>query len=167
MNKVTTGLLTALLLASAMAGAETQKAVNFEPVIIYQDTDYIAKHSRAKISSAPTAQARLEAVETKSKNSAQPDDSLAQNYWLGLVVLALGGLIFWSSSRPGSQVQEIRYDSTVILRGSATETGVAKYLKSLDISAKGAAAVTGVARYLKNQELSAAVTGVARYLKSR
>jgi hypothetical protein len=52
-NNLTNGLIAALLLASPMAGAESQfPASDFKPKVIFQDTDQIAQHGK----SAPAAQ---------------------------------------------------------------------------------------------------------------
>jgi hypothetical protein len=163
-NALTKGLFTALLLASPMVGAESRyPAADFKPVIITQDADLIAKHSQAA-----KEYASEEAAGTNSGKS-NADGSLAQNYPIGLVVLALAGFIFWSGRRSESKVQEARNDSSAgtPARGATTgETGVAKYLNGLPAGVT--AAETGVARYLKNlpAKVTAAETGVARYLKN-
>lgn len=47
-NNLTNGLMAAMLLASPMVGAETQyPAADFQPKVIYQDAEQIAKHSEA------------------------------------------------------------------------------------------------------------------------
>lgn len=46
MNNLTTGAFTLLLLASTVAGADQQyPAADFQPEVLYQDSDYIAKNS--------------------------------------------------------------------------------------------------------------------------
>lgn len=48
-NNLTIGLIATLLLASPLVGAEEQyPAANFEPVIVYQDTDYIGSQSASE-----------------------------------------------------------------------------------------------------------------------
>lgn len=83
-----------------------------------------------------------------------------------LVVLALGGLVFWNSRKSGSVAQEVSAAPVAVSGGTGAETGVAKYLKSLPEAAKSAE--TGVAKYLKSlppKVTAPAETGVAKYLK--
>jgi hypothetical protein len=184
-NALTKGLLTALLLASPMVGAESRyPAADFKPEIIAQDKDLIAKHSQAAQERALTEQAEPDAAEAGSGKSAGSESALAQNYPIGLIVLALAGFIFWSGRRSGGKVQEVRTESAVSAPAAPVaggETGVARYLKSLpgagetgvakylkNLPAKAAAVETGVARYLKNLPAKAvAETGVAKYLRNR
>jgi hypothetical protein len=189
-NNSIKGLFAALLLASPIAGAESQyPAADFEPVIITQDADLIAKHSQAakeralaKPEASSTSQAKptiteqvksgaAEAVEQVKSGAADAKESLlAGNYPIALIVLALIGYVFWSTKRSGAQPQPQGSSHYVAPQpeGKAGETGVARYLKSL--SPQSTTAETGVAKYLKDLPAStkAAVkeTSVSRYLKN-
>ncbi|HYE34929.1 hypothetical protein [Methylocaldum sp.] len=183
-HDLTKAIFTALLLASPLAGAESQyPAADFEPVVISQDADLIAKHSEAAKERALTIEARPDADSSTSSASsveqsssgapaAKAENPLVENYPIGLIVLALAGFIFWSSKQSGSKVQTVQHNSIVVSEGPTAETGVAKYMKNLPASAKAAAAAaeTGVAKYLKNlpapTKVAAAETGVAKYLKN-
>jgi hypothetical protein len=184
---LTKAFLTALLLASPMAWAESQyPAADFEPVILFQDADLIAKHGEAakERERALAEQARAEASRlaepsqpaTPSASAGQAGPAagiksgnfLTENYPILLIALALAGFVFWSSRRPAAKAPEIRYEPPGITGRATAETGVARYLKSLP--AKAPAAETGVSRYLKSLPASAkaaaAETGVARYIKN-
>jgi hypothetical protein len=183
-NDLTKGIIAALLLASPMAWAESQyPAADFEPKIISQDADLIAKHNQAAKERAATEQAGARANNSAkqsqpsttapaSTEQSKPDAAVATsdstgNFPVILIVLALGGLVFWTTKRSGSTAQEAQSAYTGLSGSTAPagETGVAKYLKSLPASARGE---TGVAKYLKSLPVSAkaAETGVAKYLKN-
>jgi hypothetical protein len=182
------GLCAALLLASPMVGADSRyPAADFQPVIISQDADLIAKHSEAAKSRASESlkpsQAATSAVSAKQSNESaaetkpeQPvnnkEEASMENYPIALIILALAGFIFWNSKRSGSSSTTVKDGSPVLLSGTVGgETGVAKYLKSISESA---AKVTGVAKYLTNLEAEAkekaavakeaSKTGVQKYL---
>jgi hypothetical protein len=173
-NDLTNGLFAALLLASPMAGAESQyPAKHFEPEILYQDNDLISKHSQAAKERAATAQAKPEAPAAPAESTVKPqgdqDGLLAHNYPVLLVIFGLAGFVFWNmKQKPKTQeTQSAPAAGSTAAAQSAGETGVARYLKTLGASV-GIAGETGVARYLKGLEASAkkvAETGVARYLK--
>lgn len=184
-NDLTKAVLAALLLASPLAGAESQyPAANFEPVIITQDADLIAKHSQAakerNVAEQPkpgatSSQAATASTSTKQANAATEtappsptpkEESSMEIFPIVLVVLALGGLVFWNSRKSGSVAQEVSAAPVAVSGGTGAETGVAKYLKSLPEAAKSAE--TGVAKYLKSlppKVTAPAETGVAKYLK--
>ncbi|MDD5037212.1 MAG: hypothetical protein PHE55_20995 [Methylococcaceae bacterium] len=182
-NNLPKSLFAALLIASPLAGAEPQYPANVEPVILYQDTDYIAKNKQSATPSAPSQAAsqakkptasaepaKREAVATKPEPTpAQQEKSSMENYPIVLVILALAGIVFWTTRRSKAKAQPAPAEAAVFSSGSAGasgETGVARYLKSLP--AKLASSETGVARYLKSlpEKVTAAETGVAKYLKS-
>jgi hypothetical protein len=185
-HDLTKTVLTALLLASPLAKAESEyPAADFEPVVITQDADLIAEHAKAAQERAATIQAMQAKQEATGSTSAaaasgdQPsstpagakaENPLAENYPLGLIVLGLVGFIFWSNRQTGSKPQLVQQTVAPVSQGAAGETGVARYLKNMSEPAKTAAAETGVARYLKNlsgtAKSSAPLTGVAKYLKN-
>jgi len=79
---------------------------------------------------------------------------LMENYYIGVIILAVAAPVFWSSRRSGSKVHEDRLESLGISAGAAMDTGVARYIKSLDILAKPARVETGVTKYLKKLDIS-------------
>ncbi len=57
-NNLTRGAFAVLLLASTVAGADQQyPAADFQPEVLYQDADYIAKNSPTTATKAPVAKA--------------------------------------------------------------------------------------------------------------
>jgi hypothetical protein len=178
-SNLTKGLCVAILLASPLAGAEPKyPAADFEPGVIFQDADLIAKHAARPIQVVPPpAPTVTVAAETKSEKAVdKAEDVLSQNYPIALVVLGLIGFAFWSSKRSASgaaaaQQAPVQSAAAAPSSSAAGETGVAKYLKSVGASATAAVAETGVAKYLKTLPATAAKavaaeTGVAKYLKT-
>ncbi|MGX2040086.1 hypothetical protein ACWJKU_08105 [Methylocaldum sp. MU1018] len=181
---LTKAVFAALLLASPLAMADSEyPAADFEPVVITQDADLIAKHEEAAKARAVTMQSKAEASSSVSSaasveqpgsgaEAAKAENPLAENYPIGLIVLGLVGFIFWSGrqSKSKAPVQAVQQRPAVVSGEGAAETGVAKYLKNLSEPVKAAAAETGVAKYLKNLpepvKAAAAETGVAKYLKN-
>jgi hypothetical protein len=154
-TRLTNSLLTALLLASPMAGAETQYPPAFEPTLIYQDAEYIASHpgpaidppkaaapAPAAVEAAKPAPVAAPAAATAAKPAsdrpvfASKDDSLSQNGPVFLVVAAMAGFVVWSGR-----------SSKKCAGAAKAETGVAKYLKTIENE-------TGVARYLRIRGMS-------------
>lgn len=167
---LTKSLFATLLVAGPVIGAETQyPAANFEPVIITRDADLIAKHSQAAktpVSSESASKASKAATTEAAVTHVQKEESSMEIFPIVLVVLALGGLIFWNSRRPAAVVSSAVAAPAVASSVSGGETGVARYLKSLPAGV----AETGVAKYLKSLPEKAAVaaeTGVAKYLKAQ
>lgn len=74
-----------------------------------------------------------------------------ENYYIGVIILAVAGLVLWSSRNPGSKVPESRSSSTETPGKTPVDTGVARYIKGLEGSARPVTVETGVARYLRNQ----------------
>ncbi|BBA33098.1 putative uncharacterized protein [Methylocaldum marinum] len=186
-HDLTKAILTALLLASPLAKADSEyPAADFEPVIITQDSALITEHE--KTSETRTAEA-VKAVQAKEESASSPassanvssaDDSsssepaakaenpLTENLPIGLIVLGLAGFVVWSSRQSGSKTQSAA--PAPVAAAASGETGVAKYLKNISEPTQTAAAETGVAKYLKSLPEAAAkpaepATGVAKYLK--
>lgn len=65
-DKTIKTIITALLLASPMAGAETQYPEPFEPKVLYQDAEYIANHP-GPAAEAPKAEAPAPAASTDTR----------------------------------------------------------------------------------------------------
>lgn len=183
-SDLTNAVVAALLLASPMAGAESQyPAANFEPVIITQDADLIAKHSQAakertvavQPTSSPTgSHAATESTSAKSDTAATvpiqspiKEESSMDILPIVLVVLALGGLVFWNTRKSGPAAQESSIAPPVVSGATGGETGVAKYLKAMPEAVKSAE--TGVSKYLKSlppKVVPPVETGVSKYLKA-
>jgi hypothetical protein len=74
-NNLTKGAFALLLLASTTAGADQQyPAADFQPEVVYQDSDYIAKNSPAKTAkdTASTAKANSNTTASKEVDSKYP-----------------------------------------------------------------------------------------------
>jgi hypothetical protein len=73
-NNLTRGAFALLLLASTVAGADQQyPAADFQPEVVYQDNDYIAKNSPATTAAtAPTPKATSNATASKEVDSKYP-----------------------------------------------------------------------------------------------
>ncbi|MGR8998082.1 MAG: hypothetical protein ACU88J_03430 [Gammaproteobacteria bacterium] len=67
-NNLTRGAFAALLLASAVVSADQQyPAADFQPEVLYQDSDYIAKNSPSTTSTSTAASGAAEGNEVDSK----------------------------------------------------------------------------------------------------
>jgi len=182
-STLTKGLCIAVLLASPLAGAESKyPAANFQPGVVYQDSDLIAKHAArpAQVAPAPKAAVASSAATVQEKVSKSEiagtvvkDEGFASNAPILLAVLGLIGFAFWFSKRSSSKTAQAAPAVAVApVAGATGETGVARYLKGIGESAAAvgsAVAETGVARYIKSLPAAKAAvseTGVAKYLKN-
>lgn len=179
-----TGMITALLLASPIAGAGNKyPASDFKPTVVYQDSDYKPNKSAGSGSSQRKSSAdpnypaaNFEPTVVYKDDSYKPGKSLdlarsssqagtsagnesgesESDYSLVLVVLVLAGLLFFFNKKGITpSVQRVRKEHT---RNTSGVTGVARYLQDME-----GAALSGVARYLEKQNLGSA-TGVAKYM---
>jgi hypothetical protein len=170
-------LWSALLLASPLAGAESQyPAADFQPAIIYQNAELIAKHGQAAKERALAEKAKPAAVKPGPAASEPPAEakadkaasqgSMTDNLPVIAIALALVGFAFWPGKRSGSEASAAKPARGGFSGGVAGETGVARYLKSLPGNAKSVE--TKVAKYINSlpDPAKAAQTGVAKYLKS-
>jgi hypothetical protein len=120
-------LLATLLLGCGSAAAATAyPAADFQPVTVFKDSDYIAKHSPPAPQAAPTVQPKqsqppaapaLSAEPATSKQEPPPlasseptkdqtaaseaageqaDEISLASYQAGLILFVLAGLVFWS-----------------------------------------------------------------------
>lgn len=185
---ITNGAFAALLLASSVAGAESQyPASDFQPKVVYQDPDY--KHQSSSTSapaaaSAKQADSQYPAADFQPKvvysdseykhSSAAPSSSASSSaeaaapeakkeesnfiYLIGLAVLGFVGFVFFKK-----QAQPEGHAAPAASRTAGGATGVAKYLNRK--------AGTGVSRYLEQQvksvAASAPLTGVAKYMAGK
>jgi hypothetical protein len=188
-QNLTKSVLIALLIASPLVGAETQyPAADFQPEIIKQDAELIAKHAEAAkaaaastpsqsqpapatvAASTPAAKAAPEAAPTAVAGSPKTEESSNLTVLLALGAAAVAG--FWFFRKPKSGVPAgtgvASAGITAPLAGNG-ETGVARYLKSLPET--NGAKETGVARYIKSLPTAAptpskSVTGVEKYISA-
>ncbi|MGI9211106.1 MAG: hypothetical protein ACR2HF_01425 [Methylococcaceae bacterium] len=179
-STLTKGLCVAILLASPLAGAESKyPAANFQPGVVYQDHDLIAKHAArpAQIvppTSSSTVTGEVKASLSDSAGTVVKDDGFSSNAPILLAVLGLIGFAFWFSKRSAKAAKAEPIYAAAPVAAAGGETGVARYLKTIGESASAVGTVvaeTGVAKYIKSlpavvAKASAAETGVARYLKN-
>jgi len=186
---LTKSVLIALLVASPLVGAETQyPAADFQPEIIKQDAELIAKHAEAAkaaaastpsqsqsapatvAASTPAAIAAPEVAATAVAAAPKAEESSNLTVILALGAAAVAG--FWFFRKPkscapaGTGVASSKVTAPPAGNG---ETGVARYLKSLPET--NGAKETGVARYLKTLPTEAptpskSVTGVEKYISA-
>jgi len=158
---LTKSIFAALLLASSVVTAEEQyPAADFQPTVIYSETESDSKDGVASSESASSS----EATESVSAKAEEKDSS--QTYLLGLVVLAVAGG-FFLSKKPKCKAKKQHSQSQAVVYSADTSglTGVERYMQE-----KNKTAPTGVARYLAATEAAdqeASVTGVERYLRDR
>jgi len=181
-QNLTKSVLIALMAASPLVGAETQyPAADFQPEIIKQDAELIAKHaeaakaaaasavSQSKTSPAPSVAASTPAVKSEPV-AAAPKVEESSNLTLILAVgaAALAGL--WLFRKPKTSVPVGASAAPAIVTAPSAgngETGVARYIKSLPES--NGAKETGVARYIKSlppESPTKALTGVEKYINA-
>lgn len=177
-NKSTSSLCLALLIVSPFVGAEVQyPAANFEPVIISQDADLIAKHSQAakeraqakpqpaqsnqqhqnRTQQTPTGQAKADTGSNPEKALSKQEESAMENFPIVLIILFLAGFVFWSTKRSASKATT---PANVVVSAPAAlvsrNTGVGRYLSAIETAARKAAG-TGVDQYLRKLASSAPV----------
>ena len=182
-QNLTKSVLIALLAASPLVGAETQyPAADFQPEIIKQDAELIAKHAEAAKSAAVSTPSQSQAAPATPASSAPaakaepaavaaaPKAEESSSLPVILALLAAAGAGFWFLRKPkscapvGTRVAPATVAAPPAGNG---ETGVARYLKSLPDS--NGAKETGVARYIKAlpaEAPSKSVTGVAKYINT-
>lgn len=177
-NNLSKGMFVGLLLASPFVGAEPQYPAPFEPVILYQDADLIAKHNaRQPQATAEPVSPRVESRDTASSHESKPyaaeavttktisnqEEASMDNFAIILVILALAGFVFWNSRRSGCSHKPCCASET----GGTGETGVTRYLNGVSTT-PGSYGTTGVARYLSSLDIASRVTkpgtGVATYI---
>jgi hypothetical protein len=156
---LTKSIFAALLLASSVVTAEEQyPAADFQPTVIYSETESDSKDGAASSESATSS----EASESVSAKAEEKDSS--QTYLLGLVVLAVAGG-FFLSKKPKCKAKKQHSQAVVYSADTSGLTGVERYLQE-----KNKVEPTGVARYLAAKEAAdqeASVTGVEKYLRDR
>ncbi len=178
-NNLTNGLVATLLLASPIAGAETEyPASDFKPKVIYQDID--SSQSKSSSATASTKQAKSADADADSKYPAADFEPK---------VLYKDADYKPSKSTETSSTVERATTSDAAVSGAVKveEESMMSYLLGLvafavagylfftkrESKASGSRAysgqpsgLSGVARYLRKHNMGAA-TGVARYLESQ
>lgn len=97
---------------------------------------------------------------------------MSEYLFILLIVAGVAGFIVWNSRKGKSEAVPVQTETPPAAATSetstGTETGVARYVKSLPAQAAATsetAVETGVARYVKNMPPPPVETGVARYLR--
>jgi hypothetical protein len=184
MNNLTNGLVATLLLASPIAGAETEyPAADFKPKVIYQDVD----SSKSAPASAKQAKPVVEATEADSKYPATNFEPKVLYKDADYKPSKFTGTASTSTSTASERTQAA--DTEVSAPVKAEDNSMMTYLLGLIVVAVAgfiflgkrepkakvsqapvytshASGLSGVARYLRKNNMIAA-TGVARYLESR
>ncbi len=173
-NNLTNGLVATLLLASPIAGAETEyPASDFKPKVIYQDID------SSKSASAPAKQAKsVESTVTDSKYPAadfEPKVLYKDADYKPSKSTVTSSTAATSDAAVVSGSVKAEEESMMTYLLGLVAFAVAGYLffTKREQKASGSRAysvqpggLSGVARYLRKHNMGA-VTGVARYLESQ
>lgn len=153
-------------------------AASFQPKVLYSDSNY--QHSQSTTSGSAGSQA-ASVEEPVIESGADKKEESSLNYIIGLVVLALVGVVLFRKS-PQSDGQGARASYRASADGVTgvakylnrkSGTGVARYLEKQIKSATGSAGATGVAKYMAKQVDTAkttateAATGVEKYMRNR
>lgn len=188
-NNLTKGLFAALLLASNVAGADQKyPAADFEPAIVFQDSDYIAKNKSTTESSASTKSSQDSSAsnEVDSRYPAanfQPKVVYSDTNYKHSESSASSSV---SSSQTSSDNEEIKTEAVssgkkdqgipnyliglvglalagLFLFKKQSKCGVKKTQSNAPVQGKTPSGLTGVARYLNKTS----GTGVSRYLEKQ
>lgn len=143
--------------ASSSATDSKYPAANFQPKVVYSDPSY--KHSTSTPAVAGAGTLQKSAAEPASETATEKAEESNSNYLIGLVVLALVGVVLFRK-KSGAEGREAKASYRAASGSAGGVTGVAKYINRIS--------GTGVTRYLEKQvksaTSSAAVTGVAKYM---
>jgi hypothetical protein len=119
---LTKSIFAALLLASSLVTAEEQyPAADFQPTVIYSETESDSKDGAASSETTSTSEA------TESVSAATEKDS-SQTYLLGLVVLAVAGG-FFLSKKPKCKAKKQHSQAAVYSADTSGLTGVERYVQ--------------------------------------
>ncbi|MDO9270515.1 MAG: hypothetical protein Q7T96_15535 [Methylobacter sp.] len=177
-NNLTNGLVATLLLASPIAGAETEyPAADFKPKVIYQDID------SGKSVPAPTKQAK--SVESTESDSKYPAADFEPKVLYKDADYKPSKFVAAPSASERTTVDDTEVSAAVKVEEESMMSyllglvafAVAGYLFFIKREPKAkvskssvysgqVSGLSGVARYLRKHNMAAA-TGVARYLESR
>jgi len=187
-NNLTRGAFALLLLASTAAGADQQyPAADFQPEVLYQDSDYIAKNSpsttKAPASTAKASSSTAEGNEVDSKYPAanfqpevlyhDPSYKPSQSVKTTVSKQVVGSESVESQSVAPAVVKKEESSMSSYLIGLVVlalagfyffkNRSTATVQKKAPAPAKTSYALTGVAKYLNK----VSGTGVSRYLEKQ
>lgn len=147
--------------SQSAAADDKYPAADFKPQVVYNDPDY--KHAPGVPGSPQTASAGSAAASTEAGATTASDSTTS--YWIGLIVMALGGVAFFRSRKCGKCTKSTNTSAASNAGSPGGLTGVAKYLNKTS--------GTGVSRYLEKHvqsvraSASQAATGVEKYIRNR
>lgn len=178
-NNLTKSLFTGLLLLSSVAGADQKyPAADFQPSVVYQDDEYIAKSSQSTSTANKTASAAVSQAADPKYPAANFQPKVVYNdpdykHSESTTSTAAGTSASVSSNEAGSPSSKEGDSSSSYLIGLVLFAAVgfvlfkkrpeSKSQASDRVYAKDATGLTGVSRYLNR----ASGTGVARYLEKQ
>jgi hypothetical protein len=187
-NNLTRGAFTLLLLASTVAGADQQyPAADFQPEVLYQDSDYIAKNSPSTTTTktpAPASKATSSAAESNDVDSKYPAANFQPEVLYSDPNYKPSVSAKVSASKGEVDSNSVESQSVSATAASKEESSMSSYLtglvalalvgfyffknrstatvqKKTSTPAKTSNALTGVAKYLNK----VSGTGVSRYLE--
>ena len=177
-RNLTKSVLIALLVASPLAGAETQyPAADFQPEIIKQDAELISKHAEASKNETVSESKPAAAVSKSEPKKEAPVVAVAsskkveEDSTLPLILagVAVAGAAFWFMRKGKNAPSEAMVQSQPVSSPApaAGTTGVERYVSSQIAAVESNA--TGVARYVAAMAETAPTkpqTGVAKYVLS-
>ena len=177
-QNLTKTVLVALMIASPLVSAEAQyPAADFQPEIIKQDADLIAKHAKASSASSSTSSAPSNSASNDSSSnsasasfeaSAAPkqEEPLNLTYILIGVALAAGAFLLTRNKGTTAGTEASGGFAPAPAVSNHGASGVENYVNNL--SQAPAKLETGVQRYVSAMPQSApqAKTGVAKYISS-
>ncbi len=183
-NNLTKCAFAALLLASTVVGAEQQyPAADFQPEVLYQDADYIAKNSPSTATKAPVAKAAKAPAAASAAQESTDNDSKypAANFQpevlyhdpnykqIESVKAAVSKKEVASSSAEKSESQDV--SESVSASEASEETSMSSYLIGLVVLAlagfyffKRRSGATVQKKVSAPARTSYSLTGVAKYL---
>lgn len=144
--------------ASARSSQADSKypAANFEPEVVFQDAEQIKKVEQTAKAVASARGTATPASSGQTSAGSGEGGGVMENYWVGLVALALAGFAVLYSRRPKPEVSE----APAYTIDTSGLTGVARYMRM-----KAMSGPTGVQKYIEKHGKK--FTGVEKYLRRR
>ena len=131
-------------------------AATFEPEVVFQDAEQIKKVEQAAKAVAAARRTAAPASSGQASAGAGESGGMMENYWVGLIALALAGFAVLYSRRPKPEVN----DAPAYTIDASGLTGVARYMRM-----KAMSGPTGVQKYIEKHGKKS--TGVEKYLRRR
>jgi hypothetical protein len=183
-NNLMLGMLAALLLTSTLAWSESKyPAADFQPKVLYQDSDYKHNKSSSTSSSSSKVDPKYPAANFEPKvlykdsnykpgkfsnaaasSSTAVTSSVSSNdvrndtdYSLVLVIFALAGVLFF--------VYKKRTEASTPAKSTRKIKRAAPQKARRSVAAEDSGALTGVARYLRENKPE--LSSVSKYLESK